>query len=60
MRINIIEVSSMGEEYKRQYEESKEKMAKELYNQYMRDYRAKNKQKIKEINKRYWMKKAQE
>ena len=32
--------------------------AREARNQYLREYRAKNKERIKAINKRYWEKKA--
>jgi hypothetical protein len=34
--------------------------AKELRNEYMKQYRARNKQKIKEINNRYWEKRAEQ
>ena len=37
-----------------------EKKAKELQAEYCRGWRAKNKEKVKEINKRYWLKKAKE
>lgn len=37
-----------------------EKKAKKLQAQYHRQWRSKNKEKVKEINKRYWLKKAQE
>lgn len=35
-----------------------EKIAKEKRNEYYRKWRAANKDKVKEINKRYWQKKA--
>lgn len=34
--------------------------AKEMKRQYYREYRAKNKEKTREINRRYWEKKARE
>ena len=33
---------------------------KKAYNDYQRQWRAKNKDKVKEINKRFWRKKAEE
>ena len=32
--------------------------AREARNRYLREYRARNKEKVKEINRRYWEKKA--
>lgn len=34
--------------------------AREERNRYHREWRAKNKEKVKEINRRYWQKKAKE
>lgn len=36
-----------------------EQQAKALKNAYLKDWRAKNKDKVKKINDRYWEKKAQ-
>mgnify|MGYP006908810504 CR=1 FL=1 len=41
-------------------EEELEKIAKEIRNKQAREWRAKNKDKVKEINHRYWLKKARE
>lgn len=35
-----------------------ENMARETYNEYMRNWRAKNKDRVKEYNKRYWENKS--
>lgn len=37
-----------------------EEMARKIRNQKVREWRAKNKDKVKEANKRYWEKKARE
>lgn len=36
-----------------------EKMAKDERNRYMRDWRAENRDKVKDYNRRYWLKRAQ-
>lgn len=36
-----------------------QKKARELKNQYHRNWRANNKEKVKEINQRYWLHKAE-
>lgn len=35
-----------------------ESTAREAYNEYMRNWRAKNKDRVKEYNKKYWKKKS--
>lgn len=37
-----------------------EQIARRIRNQKAKEWRAKNKEKIQEINKRYWLKKAKE
>lgn len=39
---------------------TKENVAKEISKAYQREWRAKNKDKVKEYNQRYWLKKAAE
>ena len=41
-------------------EAEREEMARQERNRYFREYRAKNKERIKAINARYWAKKAAE
>lgn len=40
--------------------EELEQKAREIKNKQAREWRAKNKEKVKEINHRYWLKKARE
>ena len=41
-------------------EEKLEKIARELQNKYAREWRARNRAKVKETNRRHWLKKAEE